>query len=99
MLFPSISGLVLLLVSVGWLVPHQSWWRALWVLLPAIPGWGLLLDLLEGCVVTSQFWRRARWGLFSPFLAVALGWLWFGWVVPRQSWQRAPWVLVTATPG
>ena len=55
-------GLVVALV--GRVVPRQSWQRALWVLFPAIPGWGLLLALLQGwyntvrvmyCIVPIQY--------------------------------------------
>ena len=86
----------LLLALLGWwVVPHQSWLRALWALCPAFPGWGLLLALV-GWVVPRQSWRRALrvlfsaipgWGLLLPLVTA-----------PRNSWRRALWVLFPAIP-
>ena len=82
----------------GGVVPLRSWRRALWVLFPAIPGWGTLLALV-GRVVPRHSWRRALWLLFP----VILGWgrllAFVGWVVPRPSWRRALWVQCPAIPG
>ena len=46
MLVPAIPGWGRLLAVDGWVVPRQSWWRALWMRFPAFIGSGLLPALL-----------------------------------------------------
>ena len=73
MLVPAIPGWGLQLAVVSWVVPRQSWQRALWMVFPAFPGRGPLLPLLGLSLAIPG------WGML---LALAL----VGWVFPCHSW-------------
>ena len=62
-------------------VPSPILAETLWLLLPVIPGWGLLLGLLGWWVVPRHSWRRALrmqfpaipgWGLLLALVGLSV---------------------------
>ena len=73
---PRQSWLSLVLAFMGWVVPRQSWRRALWLQFPINQGWGLVPSLVG--------WTLANPGggpcgcSSTPILAAASCWCWWG---------------------